>query len=137
MIIHTICFFIPNTLCLSFILACFLMTIERLIKGIFFIVTMATRIGGARRKTRAKFTKNVRQKGKLSLTRYFQEFNNEDRVVLKAEPSIQKGMYYRRFHGLSGLVKGMQGDCYKIRIVDGNKPKTMIVHPIHLKKLIS
>ncbi|MBW3021882.1 hypothetical protein KY328_03110 [Candidatus Woesearchaeota archaeon] len=36
---------------------------------------MVKRIGGARRKTRSKMKKPVRRKGKISITKYFQEFN--------------------------------------------------------------
>ena len=54
---------------------------------------------------------------------------------MKAETAVQGGMYHRRFHGKSGIVKGTQGRCYKVEIKDGDKQKTMIVHPVHLKRL--
>jgi large subunit ribosomal protein L21e len=53
---------------------------------------------------------------------------------LCAEPAYQKGMYYPRFHGKSGIVSGMRGDCYEIVIKDSAKQKTLVVHPIHLKR---
>lgn len=96
---------------------------------------MAKRIGGFRRKTRQKFRKNVAEKGKMSLTRFFQTFNTGDKVVLKAEPSYQNGMYFPRFHGKSGIVEGKQGECYLVAFKDQNKQKVVIVHPVHLKKL--
>ena len=89
---------------------------------------------GTRRKSRSKFRKSIRQKGKISLTRYFQTFKINERVILKAEPSIQKAMYHQRFHGRTGLIKGMRGKCYEVLIKDGGKEKTLIVHPVHLKK---
>ncbi len=94
---------------------------------------MTKRIGGFRRKTRNKLKKNIRKRGKISLTRYFQEFNENDRVILSAEPAVQKGMYFPRFHGLTGIVKGKKGNCYEIIIKDGGKQKTLVVHPVHLK----
>ncbi len=94
---------------------------------------MVTRIGGARRKTRKIFSKPKRLRGKVSLRRYFQEFKPGDKVVLKAEPSIQKGLYFRRFHGKTGTVKRKSGTCYAVEIVDLEKKKTVIVHPVHLK----
>jgi large subunit ribosomal protein L21e len=97
---------------------------------------MVKRIGGFRRKTRMKFRKNITSRGKISLTQFFQEFDASDRVVLKAEPAYQKGLYFPRFHGKSGIVEGRQGDCYKVAIKDMGKAKTLIVHPVHLKKLI-
>jgi large subunit ribosomal protein L21e len=96
---------------------------------------MSKRIGGARRKTRGKFSKNIRQKGKLSLTKYFQKFEEGDGIKLVAETAVQKGIYHRRFHGNNGIVVGKRGNCYRIAIKDGNKPKEVIVHPVHLQRL--
>ncbi len=95
---------------------------------------MATRIGTARRKTRHKLSKPRSEKGKLSLRKYFQEFKEGDRVTLLAEPAVQKGMYYPRFHNCVGTVKKRRGFCYELTIKDMNKEKTVIVHPVHLRK---
>lgn len=95
---------------------------------------MVQRIGGGRRKTRLTYRKHIRSKGKLSISRFLQEFKHGDRVVLKTEPAYQKGMYFRRFHGRSGLVTKKIGECYEVEIVDGNKSKRLIVHPVHLKR---
>ena len=96
---------------------------------------MVKRVGGSRRKTRRKFAKRVRQKGKISLKNYFQKLKEGDRVCFKLEPSYQKGLYFRRFHGRIGKVAGKRGTCYEVEFNDGNKLKTMITHPVHLKKL--
>jgi large subunit ribosomal protein L21e len=95
---------------------------------------MVTRIGRTRRKAKGKLTKPKRQRGKLSLTKYFAKFKEGEKVVLKAEPSIQSGMYHIRFHGQQGVVKAKQGECYKVQIKDGGKQKDLIVHPVHLKR---
>jgi ribosomal protein L21E len=92
------------------------------------------RIGGFRRKSRAKFTKPLRQKGKISLTRYFQEFNSGDRVLLTVEPAVQKGLYAHKFMGKSGIVKRRNGRCYEIMSKEQNKEKGLIVDPVHLKR---
>lgn len=94
---------------------------------------MATRIGGFRRKTRSKLKKNVRERGKISIKKYFQSFKIGDKVILKAEPAVQKGMYFPRFHSKHGVVKGKIGKCYEVVINDRKKEKTLIVHPVHLK----
>ena len=96
---------------------------------------MVKRIGGARRKTRGKFKKPIRRKGKISILNFFQELKNGEIVQLLAEPAYQKGMYFRRFHGKTGIVNGKKGKCYEILIKDFNKEKKLIVHPVHLKKL--
>ena len=98
---------------------------------------MAQRIGSFRRKSRGKLTKNFNARGKISLTRYFQKFGMGDKVVLKAEPAVHKGMYFPRFHGKAGVIVGTQGRCYQVEIKDINKSKTLIVHPVHLKRCIN
>ena len=94
---------------------------------------MTKRIGGFRRKTRHKLQKSPRTKGKISIRRYLQQFKIGDRVNLVAEPAIQTGMYFPRYHGRTALVIGKQGDCYKVQIEDGSLQKTLIVHPVHLR----
>lgn len=96
---------------------------------------MAKRIGGARRKTRGWTRKNVRKKGKLSLTKYFQTFNQGDKVLLKIEPAVQGGLYPRRLHGKTGVVDGERGRCYFVNVNDQGKDKKLIVHPAHLERL--
>lgn len=95
---------------------------------------MTKRIGKFRRKTRSKLKKPIRGKGKISIQKYTQEFNLKERVLLKANPTVQNGMYFPRFHGKTGVIKGRQGKCYKVSINDKGKEKIMIVHPIHLIK---
>ncbi len=95
---------------------------------------MVKHIGTARRKTRHELGKSIRTRGKISLTGYLQSFKPGDRVQLKAEPAIQKGMYFMRFHGMSGIVRTRKGRCYEVDIRHKGKDKTLIVHPIHLRK---
>ncbi len=96
---------------------------------------MVTRIGGFRKGTRYKLRKNVRSRGKISLTKFFQTFKLGDRVVLTAEPAIQKGMYFPRFHGKTAVVAKKIGTCYELEFNDQGKTKTLIVHPVHLRKV--
>lgn len=95
---------------------------------------MTRRIGGMRRKTRYKFRKEVRAKGKISLSDYFQSFDTGDKVHLGLESGVQKGMYRPNFMGKTGVVKGKRGRCYEVQISDFGKQKTLIVHPVHLKR---
>ncbi len=95
---------------------------------------MVQRIGSFRRKSRGKLTKHFRGRGKVSLTKYFQKFSPGDKVVLDAEPAVHKGMYFPRFHGRNGVVVSQIGRCYNVKITDISKEKTLIVHPVHLKR---
>lgn len=96
---------------------------------------MAKRIGTARRKTRHKFSKNIRTKGKVSIRRYLQGFKPGEKVSLSVEPSVHKGMYFRRFLSKIATIKAKKGRCYEVTLKDGKKTKTLIVHPVHMKKL--
>ena len=95
---------------------------------------MVQRKGSRRRKSRHKLLKSRREKGKMSLVKFLQQFNVGDQVLLKAEPSYQKGAYHYKFHGLSGIVTGARGRCYTVSMSDQGKQKTLIVHPVHLRK---
>ena len=97
---------------------------------------MSKRKGGSRAGTRKIFRKNARTKGKISLTKFFMPYEVGDRAVLKAEPAVQKSLYHHRFHSKNGVVVGKRGACYEVEIKDGNKKKLIIVHPVHLKKMV-
>ena len=90
------------------------------------------RIGGNRRKTRYKMKKSVSEKGKLHISRFLQSFEEGEKVLLKAYPSYQKGIFHLRFHGRIGEVIGKQGECYMVQLKDGKKLKQFIVHPVHM-----
>lgn len=96
---------------------------------------MVQRVGSRIRKSRQKLTKNIREKSKIRISSFLQTFNNGDRVALKAEPAYQKGQYFLRFHGKTGVISGQRGKCYEVKIKDFNKEKMLVVHPIHLKKV--
>jgi large subunit ribosomal protein L21e len=95
---------------------------------------MVKRIGTSRRKTRYKLKRKPADKGKISLSKYFQKFEVGENVGLKINSAVPKGQFFPRFHGRAGKVTGMKGKCYQIEIKDGNKQKTLFVHPIHLVK---
>ena len=80
-------------------------------------------------------TKPKRLRGKVSLTRYFQVYSTGQRVALKAEPSVQSGIYFKRFHGHVGVIGKKLGTCYEVVLKDHGKEKRLIVHPVHMKLL--
>ncbi len=94
---------------------------------------MVKRIGSRYRKSKFKIQQNIRERGKIPLSKYFQVFAAGDKVGLKIQGNVVKGRFHPRFHGLTGTVSGeMNGVCYEVQIYDGNKEKTIYVHPIHL-----
>jgi large subunit ribosomal protein L21e len=88
---------------------------------------------GPRKKTRYKFKKDLRKRGVLPITTVIQEFGMGQKVHIVCEPSIQKGMPHARFHGKTGSVVGRRGRAWLVQIYDGNKLKTIISRPQHLK----
>jgi len=88
---------------------------------------------GVRHKTRAKYKKSKREKGKPTVTKMLQKFKLGDRVHINVDPSLHQGMPFRRFIGKTGLIVGKQGVCYFVKISDMHSEKTIIVHPVHLK----
>lgn len=95
---------------------------------------MTNRAGGYRRKTRRKLAKGVGTKGKISISRYLQEFSSGDRVSLNIEPSIHKGLFEPKYQGKSGIIVGKQGKCYQVEIKDHSKTKRLVIHPVHLTR---
>ena len=96
---------------------------------------MARRSHGLRHGTRKVFRKNPRQRGHITITRRLQTFEKGDRVAIVIEPAFQKGMPHMRFQGLTGIVRSTLGRAYVVDVPIGKSKKTVISHPVHLKRL--
>lgn len=78
--------------------------------------------------------KRMREKGKISFTRYFQKFNPGDSVAVVKELNQIFG-YSNRIQGRTGKVIAKRGSAYYVEINDLNKPKRYLIKPIHLRKI--
>ena len=78
--------------------------------------------------------KSQREKGKISLSRYFQVFKPGDSVAVVRELSMPIG-YSKRVQGRTGKVIGKRGNAYHVKIYDLDKKKDYFIKPIHLKKI--
>ena len=78
--------------------------------------------------------KKPRQKGKFSLTRYFQSFQPGDSVAVIRELSLTLG-YPKKIQGRTGKVISKRGTAYYVAIKELNKEKKYLIRPIHLKKI--
>lgn len=78
--------------------------------------------------------KRIREKGKIKLSEYFKKLSDGDRVCIVEEKSVCSS-FPKRLQGRSGVVSGSRGNSKIIKLSDGNKEKTFIIHPVHLKKL--
>ncbi|UZE93683.1 MAG: 50S ribosomal protein L21e [Candidatus Pacearchaeota archaeon] len=81
-----------------------------------------------------KHRKRIREKGKIRLSKAFQEFRGGDRVCLVHDLS-QKNGFPKQFHGLTGVIEGKRGRAYIVRFKNGKVYKKLVIRPIHLKKL--
>ncbi len=84
-------------------------------------------------KARKKLT---RKRGEvLTAGRIMGGFEMGERVVLKIEPSVQKGRPHPRYQGRVGVVVGRRGRAYEVEITDGGKRKRIIILPEHLQRV--
>ena len=79
--------------------------------------------------------KNPRAKGKLSLSNYFRNFEEGDKVAVVLEQSLKPGIP-KKLQGRTGVVEGKRGGAHIVKIKDQNKLKKFLIKPIHLKKLV-
>lgn len=78
--------------------------------------------------------KKIRKRGKISLSSYFKELKQGERVAIVREFSLPLCLP-ERIQGLSGKVVSRKGDSYIVRLKQGNKEKDFIIKAAHLKKL--
>lgn len=88
---------------------------------------------GFRHKTRRRLKKALRSK--FTPERLMQEFKLQEKVIIKQDPTSQRGMPHPSFKGLNGIIEGRRGDAYVVRVKRGNKAFTLISCPEHLKRV--
>jgi len=79
----------------------------------------------------------VREKGLAPLSRIIYPYREGDKVSIVIDPSVHKGMPHRRYHGKVGTIIGRRGKAYVIKVNLGDKEKTLIVRPQHIRPLIT
>jgi large subunit ribosomal protein L21e len=87
---------------------------------------------GYRRKTRYLLKRKSRERGKTGLSRVLREYEHDEKVVIKLDPSVHKGMPHRRFHGRIGVIAEKRGRSYVINVSQGKAIKEIIVRPEHI-----
>jgi ribosomal protein L21E len=78
--------------------------------------------------------RRLRERGKLKLSNYFQEFSEGDKVTVIRELAVHP-KFPKQIQGRSGLVQKKRGNSYIVKIKDLNKEKEYIIHPVHLRKI--
>jgi len=92
---------------------------------------------GYRSRTRKLLRKGIRERGVTPLSRVIYPYKEGEKVVIDIDPSMHKGMPHRRYHGKIGEIVGRRGRAYIIKVYLGNKEKTLIIRPQHIKPLIT
>jgi large subunit ribosomal protein L21e len=88
---------------------------------------------GYRARTRKLLKKKPRERGKIKISRLLRDYDPGDSVVIKIDPSVQKGMPHRRYHGKVGKIVGKRGRSYIVSVTQGEAVKEIIVRPEHLE----
>ena len=81
-----------------------------------------------------KKRKNIRTRGKISLSRYFQFLKKGDSVAVVKETAVSSS-FPDRLQGRTGKVESKREKTYIVKINDKDKEKKFLIHPIHLKKI--
>jgi large subunit ribosomal protein L21e len=96
---------------------------------------MVKRSKGIRSKSRYILRKKPRDRGLKSITRALQQFQEGESVNIVIDPSVHKGMPHVRFQGYTGKIEGFQGGSYVVGVTVGNKHKSLVVRPEHLRRV--
>ena len=82
----------------------------------------------------ARQRKKVREKGKLRLSRYFKKIDDGAKVAIVTDRGV-RAAFPKRIQGMSEKVIATRGKFKEVQIKNGDKMKTFIMHPVHLKLL--
>ncbi|NOQ38020.1 50S ribosomal protein L21e [archaeon] len=83
-------------------------------------------------------TRNTLKIGKTvrrTITKTLNTFNIGETVIVMHDASVQKGMPHPRHYGKTGKITEKRGISYMIAIKDGNKDKSLLSRPEHIKNI--
>lgn len=78
--------------------------------------------------------RRIRDKGKTKLSSYFKNLNKGERVSIVPDAGIRSA-FPKRIKGKSGVVLDSRGSYKVIEVMDGNRSKKFIIHPVHLRRI--
>jgi large subunit ribosomal protein L21e len=88
---------------------------------------------GYRSRTRSLLRRKPRERGKTGLSKILYNYKTGERIVVKIDPSVHKGMPHRRYHGKVGTIINKRGRAYLVSVSQGKSIKEIIVRPEHLE----
>ena len=87
---------------------------------------------GIRNRNRTLLRRKPRDRGKNPLGRILIPYAPGQMVTISINPSVQKGMPHRRYHGRVGMISEKRGRAYVVQIVTGKVPRQIIARPEHI-----
>jgi len=93
---------------------------------------MGRKAKGFRRKTRSLLKRKPRERGKTGISKILHEYKPGEKVVVKIDPSVHRGMPHRRYHGKIGVIVNKRGRSYIVDVTQGRAVKEIIVRPEHI-----
>jgi len=88
---------------------------------------------GYRSRTRSLLRKEPRKRGKISISKLLRTYAPGDKVCIKTDSSVHKGMPHSRFYGKTGVIAGKRGRSYVVTVPIGRKTSTIMIRPEHLE----
>lgn len=89
---------------------------------------------GKQSRSRRKLKKDKRDT--LTVNKMLSSFEVGDRVQVDVDSSVHSAMPSHKTQGLTGIVKGKEGINCVVDVKRGEKEKHLVVHPVHLKKIL-
>ena len=96
---------------------------------------MSPKSKGLRNRSRRLLSKHPRERGVRGLSRLLQDYEVGQKVAICIDPTRIETAPHRRYHGLTGTIVGRRGSAYVVEVYLGDKRKTLITEPDHLKPL--
>jgi len=87
---------------------------------------------GFRRKSKGVLTKKPRERGLQPLGRLLHEYGEGEKVVVKIDAAVHKGMPHARYQGRVGTVAEKRGRAYVVKMAEGGKMRDLIILPEHI-----
>src|SRR5437773_11402822 len=86
---------------------------------------------GIRNRNRTLLRRKPRDKGKNPLGRLLIPYTPGQMVTISINPSVQKGMPHRRYHGRDGTIAEKRGRAYAIEAASGKLPRLLLRRTEH------
>ncbi|MBN2230926.1 MAG: 50S ribosomal protein L21e [Candidatus Thorarchaeota archaeon] len=94
---------------------------------------MVKKSHGYRARTRGLMSKRVREKGLNSPSNVLVDYDIGQSVDIVIDSGFHKGMPHKRYHGKTGVVKGLRGRAIIVDVGLDKATRTLIVRREHLR----